>query len=130
MNEKENNNKSRERELGPLLLILMICILIPLAAKFHGLYLDKCAEYTDSINEEASLRKEISMEKKRLRELKSEETFIKTDDGVERAARAKLGLIKKGEIPFVLDKSSGKEEEKTNNSDPGSPKVKQPDKSL
>lgn len=123
MDSKEINRKSNERELGPLLFILMICLVIPLAVRFHGAYLEKKAEYESSINEEASLNNDIIVETKRLEELKREESYLRTNEGVERIAREKLGLIKPGEIPFVLS-SSGKKEDKSQVQSPGKEKLK------
>ena len=121
MDSKEIKRKSNERELGPLLFILMICITIPLAVKFYGAYLEKKAEYVNSINEEASLKNDIVVETKRLEELNREESYLRTNAGVERMAREKLGLIKPGEIPFVLS-SSTKKEDKTDVPPPGGEK--------
>ncbi len=112
MDSKEIKRKSNERELGPLLFILMVCLVIPLGVKFYGAYQDKKAEYVNSIKEEASLKNDIIVETKRLEELNREESYLRTNAGVERMAREKLGLIKPGEIPFVLS-SSGKKEDKS-----------------
>lgn len=121
MDSKEIKRKSNERELGPLLLILMICLTIPLAVKFYGAYVEKKAEYVSSVNEESSLRNDIVVETRRLEDLNREESYLRTNAGVERMAREKLGLIKPGEIPFVVS-SSGKKEDKTEVPPPGKEK--------
>lgn len=125
MDSKEITRKSNERELGPLLLILMICLTIPLMAKFYGAYQEKKAEYVSSVKEEASLKNDIEAENRRLEDLNREETYLRTNAGVERMAREKLGLIKPGEIPFVLS-SSGKKEEKSEQPPAGKEKSEKP----
>jgi len=101
--KEKNRIKQIERDLGPLLLILLLCIFIPLGKKFHGMYLEKRMELTKKADEEKHLRQEIERLNGQLEEMKKEEEFLRTDDGVEKAARNKLGLIKTREIPFVVD---------------------------
>lgn len=106
MTEMNKNKKTRknpeERNLGPLFFILMICIFLPIGMKFYNAYLEKRMDYMKKVEEEKALRQEINQLAGKNLEMKKQVNFLKSDVGVEEVARNKLGLIKRGEIPFIV----------------------------
>lgn len=110
VNEKKKKEGAQDIDLGPLLFILIACLLIPMAVKFHDLYVKKQRITTEKAGEERQYKKEIVHYNNKLKSMKEEEVVLKSYKGVEREARNKLGLIKPGEMPFVVTRDRSESE--------------------
>ncbi|MFP4498805.1 MAG: septum formation initiator family protein [Vulcanimicrobiota bacterium] len=106
-NEQMKNKKEfkgpKEVNLGFLLAVLFVCIVIPIATHFYNLAQVKKAEHGNILKEEKVIQVEVNrleIEKKKMEE---ERDYLKTPRGIEEIARNKLGLIKKKEIPIIID---------------------------
>jgi len=109
-NEKKKREGVQEIDLGPLLFLLVACLLIPVAVKFHDYYVKKQRITAEKLAKERHYKKEIEHYKKKLKAMKEEEVVLKSYKGVEREARNKLGLIKPGEVPFVVTRQGNERE--------------------
>lgn len=124
--EKKEPARGRERNLGPLFLMLMLVILIPLGVKFYSSYLNKKLDYDKKVEEERQLQFYLERESKQLKRMKERQTYLKTDEGVEQQARDKLGLTRPNEIAFVVvpTPASAKSNDETTSGDKSKDKKK------
>jgi len=107
MNSKsrEENQKPatpRERNLGPIIVLLVVMAIAPLGFRLYGEYLGKRLTYMEKVAERKRLTQEIQKIEEQNQQLKEREAFLKTRQGVESVARDKLGLTRPGEITFIV----------------------------
>ncbi|MCD4782241.1 MAG: hypothetical protein K8T10_00270 [Candidatus Eremiobacteraeota bacterium] len=109
-NEKKKREGTQDIDLGPLLFLLIACLLIPVAVKFHDAYVKKQRVTAEKVGEERRHKKEMEHDSNKLKLMKEEVIVSRSFKGVEREARNKLGLIKPGEVPFVVTRDKGESE--------------------
>jgi len=95
-----------EKNIGFLVLLLLICTFIPAYTRIYDGYLQKKLLYDQKVMEEMQLSKEVNYLKKQNIAMQRRQEELKTLQGVETIARDKLGLIKPNEIPFIVNDES------------------------
>lgn len=100
--EQKKESTVQRRNLGPLLTILIFVCFIPAALHFYNLYQEKNSEYIEKLKEEEKIKQDVARLENRIEQMKEHEKYLNTDDGIERAARDKLGLVRPKEIPFII----------------------------
>lgn len=82
------------RSRGPLVVVLACALVFALVSPLRGMWAAR-----GDVNE---LRKEEQVLDARIAALRAERDLLRTDDEVERRARASLGMVRPGEIAVII----------------------------